>query len=141
MATRPAIFKWRQSCIRFLSEGNSAGFACGNNFRSKNMEFAVAAVGKLGRTQDENPIARQHLELANSNFAEVGAGPRNLIPNGAKPSFQNRDKEVDQRSTSVFRLRTPIWCRRARCSNSSAARARNIEHSVERRADNRISIG
>ena len=32
----------RQPRIGFLSEGNSAGFACGNNFRSKNMEFAVA---------------------------------------------------------------------------------------------------
>ena len=39
------------------------------------------------------------------------------------------------------RLRTPIWCRRAMCSNSSAARERNIEHSVEKTADNRISIG
>src|SRR6202521_4941058 len=45
------------------------------------------SVGKLGWTQDQNPAARQHLELANSNFAEVGAGARNLIPYGAKPSF------------------------------------------------------
>jgi hypothetical protein len=37
----------RQPCIRFLSEGNSAGFACCNNFRSKNMEFAVATVSAL----------------------------------------------------------------------------------------------
>jgi hypothetical protein len=38
------------------------------------------------------------------------------------------------------RLRTPIWCWRAMCSNSSTARERNIEPSVEKRADNRISI-
>jgi len=29
-----------------LSEGNSVGFACSDNFRSKNMEFAVATVTK-----------------------------------------------------------------------------------------------
>ena len=63
-----------------------------------------SSVGKLGRTQDQNPIARQHLELANSNFAEVGAGLRNLIPNRAKPSFPSPDKEVNQRSTSEFRF-------------------------------------
>jgi len=38
----------RQIYIRFLSEGNSAGFACGNNFRSKNMEFAVATMAGNG---------------------------------------------------------------------------------------------
>jgi hypothetical protein len=53
------------------------------------------------------PLLRQHLELANPNFAEVGAGARNLIPKGAKTSFQNRNKEVDQPSTSEFRLKSP----------------------------------
>ena len=32
----------RQPWIGFLSEDNSAGFASGNNFRSKNMGFALA---------------------------------------------------------------------------------------------------
>ena len=34
----------RQPWIGFLGEGNSAGFACGNNFHQKNMEFAVPTV-------------------------------------------------------------------------------------------------
>jgi len=46
--------------------------------------------------------------LENSNFAEVGAGARNLIPNGIKPSFKTRDQEVDQRSTSEFRI-SLLW--------------------------------
>src|SRR5260370_572820 len=41
-------------------------------------------VGKLGRAEDENPLAGQHLALANSNFAEVGDGPTNLILSGIK---------------------------------------------------------
>ncbi|HXP84402.1 MAG TPA: hypothetical protein VN841_06760, partial [Bryobacteraceae bacterium] len=47
----------------------------------------------------------QHLELANSNFAEVGNGTRNLISDGAKTTLQSPDQEVDQRSTSEFRLK------------------------------------
>jgi hypothetical protein len=40
---------WSASpALRFLSEGNSAGSACGNNFRSKNMEFAVATDHRTG---------------------------------------------------------------------------------------------
>ena len=46
-------------------------------------------VGKLGRTEDETSLARQHLELANPNFAEVGSGAYNLIPNPSPNHFPN----------------------------------------------------
>ena len=39
-----------------------------------------SSIGKLGWIEDANPFARQHLELANSNFAEVGIRHRHLIP-------------------------------------------------------------
>src|SRR6266446_1267467 len=66
-----------------------------------------------------------------------------------RQSPQTRERKTqNKRSAAVSfgrflaeRLRTPIWCRRAMCSNSSAARERNIEHRVEKTADNRISIG
>src|SRR5205814_1339715 len=48
-----------------------------------------SSVGKLGRTEDENSLARQHLELANPNFAEVGSGAHNLIPNRSPNNFPN----------------------------------------------------
>jgi hypothetical protein len=35
----------------------------------------------LGWIEDQNPLAGQYLELGNSNFAEVGIGAPNLIPN------------------------------------------------------------
>src|SRR5215510_3730225 len=43
----------------------------------------------LGRTEDENSLAGQHLELANPNFAEVGSGAHNLIPNRSPNHFSN----------------------------------------------------
>src|SRR6266478_1913836 len=48
-----------------------------------------SSVGKLGRTEDENSLARQHLELANPNFAEVGSVAHNLIPNRSPNHFPN----------------------------------------------------
>ena len=48
-----------------------------------------SSVGKLGRTEDENSLAGQHLELANPNFAEVGSGAHNLIPNRSPNHFPN----------------------------------------------------
>jgi hypothetical protein len=58
----------------------------------------------LGRTEDENPIARQHLDLANSNFAEVGRRAHNLIPASRSTSLENRIQEVNQSSISESRL-------------------------------------
>jgi hypothetical protein len=65
-----------------------------------------------------------------------------------RQSFQTRHRNTQNtRSVAVSfgrfladRLRTPIWCRRARFSSSSAARERTIEPSMEKKADNRISI-
>ena len=46
-------------------------------------------IAKLGRVENENSLAGQYLELANSNFAEVGTGTRNLIQDRTKTTLQN----------------------------------------------------
>src|SRR5216683_426708 len=74
---------------------------------------------------------------------------QNGKPTGIHIEPQTRERKTQNRPSaavsfgrfSAERLRTPIWCRRAMCSNSSAAREWKIEHSVEKTADNRISIG
>src|SRR5215471_16830088 len=58
----------------------------------------------LGRAGDENPLAGQYLELADSNFAEVESGARNRSRTRALATFQIRGQEVDQCSTSEFRF-------------------------------------
>src|SRR5205823_11936010 len=63
-----------------------------------------SSVGKLGRTEDENSLAGQHLELANPNFAEVGSVAHNLIPNRSPNHFPNRGQVVRSSSTSEFRF-------------------------------------
>src|ERR1039458_9015976 len=68
------------------------------------------------------------------------------ISRADRQSHQTLDRDTQNRRSAAVnfgrfladRLRTPIWCRRARFFSSSAARARNIEPSVERKADNRI---
>src|SRR5207302_8362378 len=63
------------------------------------------SVPKLGRFENENPLAGQHLELANSNLAEVGTVRHNLIPTIISPRVETCAQEVDQCSISEFRLR------------------------------------
>src|SRR5205823_11425778 len=61
-------------------------------------------IAKLGWIENENLLAGQYLELANSNFNEVGTHGRNLIPDGSQTSFLNLRLRRDQRSTSEFRI-------------------------------------
>jgi hypothetical protein len=53
--------------------------------RSSRSPSGAPPVRKLGRSENENPLTGQHLDLANPNFAEVGSGPENLIPTTATP--------------------------------------------------------
>ena len=79
-----------------------------------------------------------------SDFATSGSdGNSNVVFSLDKeqPAHGRRSAAVSFGRFLAERLRTPIWCRRAMFSNSSTARERNIEPSVERRADKRISIG
>src|SRR5205085_4522775 len=62
-------------------------------------------IAKLGWIENENLLAGQYLQLANSNFNEVGTHGRNLIPDGSQTSFLNLRLRRDQRSTSEFRFK------------------------------------
>jgi hypothetical protein len=64
----------------------------------------ASSVPKLGWIESQKPFAGQHLEWANSNFAEVGNGTRNLISDGTKTTLQSREEDVDQGVTSEFRI-------------------------------------
>ena len=69
--------------------------------RPSRSSFGDSPVGKLGGPQDKDPPAGQRLELANSNFAEVGNGRRNLIP---KLSLRRLKKSAFRSSiTAQFR--------------------------------------
>src|ERR1700757_198136 len=57
------------------------------------------------------------------------------------PTQRRRAPGVNLGRFLAERCRTPIWCRRARFSNSRAARERKIENTVGRNAARKISIG
>jgi serine/threonine protein kinase len=85
-----------------------------------------------------NPLRCQAIAVAGLTMSSA----ERQSPQTWERNTQNR------RSTRVSfgrflaeRLRTPIWWRSAMFSNSSTARERNIEHNVDSRTDNRISIG
>jgi hypothetical protein len=105
---------------------------------------------------------RRQLRADPLGHAESSRSRRDEIPGDAKrsrwrgwtmssaerQSSQTRERNAQNRRSAAVsfgrfltdRSRTPIWWRTAKCSSSSAERARTIEPSVERKADNRISI-
>ena len=56
--------------------------------RSSGPPFGAPPVGQLGRAENQNALAGQYLELADSNFAEVGAGGYDLIPGSRNATCQ-----------------------------------------------------
>ena len=73
------------------------------DLRPSGPSFGHSPVGKLGGPEDKDPPAGQHLELENSNFAEVGNSRRNLIPTARHTTSQSL-QEVHHRSISEFRM-------------------------------------
>ena len=63
-----------------------------------------SSIGKLGWIENENPFAGQHLELANSNFAEVGIGASNLT-RGVSQTRAKRASKTDDRAAISAQFR------------------------------------
>src|SRR5262249_44602697 len=85
---------------------------CGS--RSSGPPFGAPPIRQLGRPENQNPLAGQYLELADSNFAEVGAGGYDLIPRSRKATHQNL--RLRGRSTFKFGIQVKVTGRERRSS-------------------------